>query len=320
MTHKFVFIGFIVLIFLLAFLFHNRAHPKVLEIIVTFIAGIIILLALWLQPEKYNVIFPSSYFFDLEKSKLVDFKTPGLHFIEDTSILPYSKEILKNNLKDYVLVARDLCESSILKMFALTPFGYEEYIPFSRITHLWFGSCGGPRRDKYLTPSIPGKKISGKDLIELTKGNIFSEVIINHPFGLSIKEIIIPPHAILIIERPNEHQFSIKIYEPFWFDLKINVTQGGSMLGNRVWGNQFLDLGENGLTLIKNDKIVETFGTIEINWNISRWSIGNPNMEFRKKWLRAITDRIINYLDWDKKVQLLHIEMAPYNSGIQNSR
>lgn len=312
MANRFVLIGFIILVCLLLFLFHNRDHPKVLEIIITFIAGIIILLALWLQPEKYNIIFPSTYFFDLEKGKQVDFKTPGLYFVEETSLLPFSTKVLKDNLKkDYVLVARDLWECTILKLFEMTPFGFEEYAPFSRITHLGFVSFGGPRRDKYPVPDLPGKKISGDGLLELTKSNMFSDIINKYHHGLSIKEISITPGADFIVDRKNEFQSIIEINEPFWFDLKINVAvNAGGLFTNKTWGKHFLKLGENGEKKIENDQICEVIGRMEVTWNISRWSIGNPKMELRKKWLSAITDRMTNYLDWNKKVQLLHIELV----------
>jgi hypothetical protein len=312
MTQRFVLIGFITLLCLLLFLFHNRDHPKVLEIIITFIAGIVIVLALWLQPEKYNIIFPSSYFFDLDKGKQVDFKTPGLYFVEETSVLPFASKILKGNLKEeYVLVARDLWECTILKMFEMTPFGFEEYIPFSRITHLGFVSFGGPRRDKYPVPDLQGKKISGNGLLELTKSNIFSDIINKNHHGLSVKEISIPPGAGITIDRKNEFQSIIRITEPFWLDLKINIAvNGGGLFTNKAWGNHFLKLGEDGEKKIENHQVVEVIGRMEITWNISRWSIGNPKMELRKKWLSAITDRMTNYFDWDKKVQLLHIGLV----------
>ena len=96
MVYRTVIIIF-VLLFVAFAIYHNRAHPKVIETLITFFAGVIIVFSLIFQPEKHEIKFPFVYFYDWEKGRQIDLTTPGHYFIEN-NLLPLCEDILKNRL------------------------------------------------------------------------------------------------------------------------------------------------------------------------------------------------------------------------------
>jgi len=292
-------------------IWHNRAHPKVIETLIAFLGGAIVLFVLILQPEKHEIKFPFVYFYDWDKGKQVDLTTPRNDFIEAIILRSGScDDILKARLKEEsFLVTRDIIEYIVLKWLGMTRFGYEEYPPTSRITHLGVTTFGGP---KFTKPRLKFKTIPVAQLNNLTKSNIFSEIIQNHPFStVHFEEVNIPQNAKLEIIKHDDNKVAIKIHERLWFDLIIDITiYSGGIVTNNKWAKQFLDLGKDGVNRLDSFKIYETIGQMEIKWELNRFSIGNPDIGAYRLWLSAITDRLQNYFDWDKKCNLMHLEAS----------
>jgi hypothetical protein len=303
------FVFFLSGLFLLL-LYRNRTSPKVLETCLMIAVGAMTLFALRLEPEKHDTKFDFVYFFDWERGEYIDLKTPVNYFLEDR-FLPFCQDVLKAKLKnDFILVARDLTEYVVLKWLDMTPFGFDEYTPTSRLVHLGSISYGGY---KGAPAEKEAKSISEEQLKGITHTNIFSGILNNPSFPhFSLKEIKIPSGARFDVVRSADNKIAFTMEKTLWFELNINVTiQGGGIVANKKWAEQYLNLEKDSISRLRENKIYECDGQIEIKWELKRWSIGNPDIGLYRQWLLAVTGRLQEYFNWDHKCQILHIEDLP---------
>ena len=80
----------------------------------------------------------------------------------------------------------------------------------------------------------------------------------------------------------------------------------GGTIPNWNWAKQNLQIKKKNESKMMD--YYQSSGEIEIKWELKKWSIGNPEADFYRIWLNAITDRLQNHFDWDLKCQALHIE------------
>ena len=309
----FVYAVFFILIVLGYFLYRNRMSPKILETCVTILLLAIAVVVWQLKPEKAAAKFPFVYFFDHQQGKLINLIVPGLYYPEYVMTLGNEK-LLKENLKeDFLHVSKCLAEYMIYKNLERTPFGSKYYRPTKRIVHLWMMSWPSGAE---VEETIKVKTITKNVILEKMEDNIFKEFIENPPSTkshLSISGIKVPSGTKFIVKRNLDKkgkvsEVLISMKQALWFDMEIKIGRGsmGGTISNWSWANQNLQI-ENKDESKRND-FYESSGEIEIKWELKKWSIGNPEADFYRIWLNAITDRLRNHFDWDLKCQALHIE------------
>jgi hypothetical protein len=287
----------------------TKKKIEIIKTCITIIFGIIIILAVRLQPEKHEIRFPFVSFYDWENGEQIDLNSFGHYYIEIFTTM-FCKDMLKKQLKDHSdKVTADLSEYVLLTWLSKTPFGYEHYFNTIRFSHIGFMNFAG---QGWANPRWKSKVISVAEQKHLMKSNLFSTIINNHPIQLfGLGEIKIPPDAKFEIFKDN-NDFTIKISKRFWFEVTIHVTMiGGCILTNRTWAKQYLNLRKGTLKRLDDNKIYNCIGLMEIKWNLERWYIGNPDMVAYRVWLSALTERLQIYYDWDKISEMLHIETVP---------
>ena len=287
--------------------------PKVLETCVTMLLLAIAVVVWQLKSEKAEAKFPFVYFYDHRQGKLIDLIVPGLYYPEDVMTLGNEK-LLKENLKDdFLNVSKCLAEYMIYKNLERTPFGSRYYRPTKRIVHLGMMSwSSGAEVEK----TIKVKTITKNMILEKLEDNIFKEFVENPPSvksHLSISDIKVPSGTKFNVTRNRDKkgevsEILISMKKKLWFDMEIKISRGsmGSIITNWNWATKNLQIKNKDKSTMMD--YYQSSGEIEIKWELKEWSIGNPEADFYRIWLNAITDRLQNHFDWDLKCQTLHIE------------